>query len=209
MKILILEDRPMPNYQKVLEHLQIDYTNSTTYCKEYDGLLIPGGVDVNPLYYQQENLHCQLIEDELDQKQLSVISQFIAEKKPILGICRGHQIVNVALGGSLIQDISSAIIHPGSFDHDSYHTIRNAGFMRELYGSCCLVNSSHHQAVEKVAEGFEVVSTSDDGIIEAMQHKSLPILTVQFHPERMTLDFQKAELADGIQVFQYFFQHYF
>lgn len=210
MKILLLEHRPMTNYEAVLQHLNIDYTLSLDYSNEYDGLLIPGGWDVDPSYYHQENVSCGTIEKELDQKQIEAIQYFIEKKKPILGICRGHQILNVALGGSLIQDIQSDIEHRWQNPKDSYHFSNNtSGFMKELFGDRCYINSSHHQAVQQVATGFEVISTSDDGIIEAMQHKSLPILTVQFHPERLCLAFANEQTIDGLEVFRYFFNHYF
>ncbi len=210
MKILILEEKPMPNYEKVLQFLNIDYTVSTEYSDQYDGLLVPGGVDVNPKYYGEENVACYMVNDSLDEKQLPVIKKFIENKKPIFGICRGHQIINVALGGSLIQNIESDIEHRWQNPNDSYHFSNNSdGFMKKIYGERCFVNSSHHQAIKKVGNGLKVISKADDGIVEAMQHTTLPIMTVQFHPERMCLEFAKDELADGLEIFRYFFQHYF
>lgn len=210
MKILLLEEKPMTNYEAVLKHLGVDYTLSTDYSDEYDGLLVPGGVDVNPKYYGESNTECMSIDEQLDAKQLAAIQYFIEKKKPIFGICRGHQIINVALGGSLIQDIKSNIEHRWKNPGDSIHTTNNtSGFMKQLYGDNCVINSSHHQAIKAPAEGFEVISTSDDGIVEALEHTTLPIMTVQFHPERLCLAFANEETIDGLKLFEYFFEHYF
>ncbi|MBR0137422.1 MAG: gamma-glutamyl-gamma-aminobutyrate hydrolase family protein, partial [Erysipelotrichaceae bacterium] len=75
----------------------------------------------------------------------------------------------------------------------------------KIYGQNCMVNSSHHQAVKKVAEGFDVLQVSTDGYIEGMIHRSLPIIAVQYHPERMTLDYLQDDVADGKLLFEEFF----
>lgn len=157
-----------------------------------DGICLPGGYDVDPSYYHQPNLKSEPIEAEIDQLDLDVIE--IAQEKeiPILGICRGLQIINVALGGSLIQDIPQNIIdHNVSFknktkNHGHLVSIVKESKLHSIFGDETEVNSYHHQAIDRLADGLTVCAVSSDGIIEAVEGEN--ILAVQWHPERMTQD---------------------
>ena len=153
------------------------------------GICIPGGMDVDPTYYHQPNLASDTIEPEIDQLDLDVIA--IAREKdiPLFGICRGQQIINVAMGGTLIQDLPSDDI-----DHtlSSKNNIKNRGHnisinkkscLYELFGDVVEVNTYHHQAIDCLAEGLSVCAVSTDGFIEAIEGKNL--FAVQWHPERM------------------------
>ena len=140
------------------------------------GLYVPGGVDVDPKYYHEDIDGTLEHYDWMDELDMAAIDAFHKAGKPILGICRGQQIINVFFGGTLYQDIPghsgewhSVKVKEGSFIDDIYHRERLE------------VNSWHHQAVKDVAEGFEVVAMSDDGIIEALKRDN--IYTVQWHPE--------------------------
>lgn len=163
-----------------------------------DGLLIPGGDDVNPERYGAErHPKTEPPDDAHDAVEIYLTRKAVAERLPLLAICRGMQILNVALGGSLIQHIPdqvpNAIRH--EFDYDDYtrradvtHTVesvpgsRLAGIMGALQIG---VNSFHHQAVERLAESLRAVACAPDGIIEAVEGGPGFVLGVQWHPEDM------------------------
>ena len=150
-----------------------------------DGLVVTGrSIDVNPKYYDQEtieatNLGDYKLEDELD---FSLIKLFHKVNKPILGICAGIQSINVCFGGSLYQDIQNH----SSKEELKMHSINieKDSFLEKCYKTNKLkVNSFHHQAINKVAQDFKVIATSEDGVIEAIEYNN--ILGVQWHPEQM------------------------
>lgn len=134
----------------------------------FDGFLLPGGDDIHPKHYHEEIINCQSIEEHTDTLDQEIILEAYHKKKPLLGICRGIQSINVFLGGTLKQNID-------------YHMKENhlICFRKHLY----LVNSFHHQSIAKLAENFLVEAVSSDGEIEIIRHASLPIIGVQFHPE--------------------------
>jgi putative glutamine amidotransferase len=154
-----------------------------------DGVCLPGGMDVDPIHYQQPNLQSDPIESEIDQLDLDVIMIAREKRLPIFGICRGLQIINVAMGGTLIQDISTDVIdHSISFknktpNHGHQVFIQDDTFLSELFISETEVNSYHHQAIDRLADELKICAVSSDGIIEAVQGEN--IIAVQWHPERM------------------------
>jgi putative glutamine amidotransferase len=174
--------------------------------RRVDGVLLSGGDDINPDLYEK-NLPRgvrQTVEQtpdggRRDLRELILIDEIFRQKKPLLAICRGHQMLNVALGGALIADIprqvSGAMNHARSdlaakIVHKTTLTLDS--LLAKITGKKILgVNSSHHQAVLEPAEPLTAVARSDDGIIEAMELKPgaaklLPFLiSVQFHPERL------------------------
>jgi putative glutamine amidotransferase len=162
------------------------------------GICIPGGKDVDPDHYQQVNQGSDPVETEIDQLDLDVIA--IAQEKdiPIFGICRGLQIINVAMGGTLIQDLPkdsinhsfSAINNQKSHGHKV--SIHKGNFLYDLFGGEVEVNTYHHQAIDRLAGGLTVCAKSPDGIIEAIAGKNL--IAVQWHPERMV----------QMKIFEYF-----
>ncbi|MBQ7034180.1 MAG: gamma-glutamyl-gamma-aminobutyrate hydrolase family protein [Clostridia bacterium] len=119
-----------------------------------------------------------------DRLELSCIHSFLKANKPILGICRGMQMLNVAFGGTLTQHLPTAHLHlaPGE---EIFHGVRTEGFMKKLYGRNLTVNSSHHQGVDRIGRGLIPAAWASDGVVEAFYHERLPIIGVQFHPERM------------------------
>lgn len=165
-----------------------------------DGLLIPGGVDLNPLVYGEEPIIKQgEISDEIDKCDMESIKIADRQKKPMLGICRGIQIINAAFGGTLYQDLSQAkgcyIKHEQQAKRNlASHTvnIKKDTVLYEIFGSKTITNSFHHQAVKDAARGFTVSALSCDGIVEAIE-KTEPnfILGVQWHPEGMAKDDSK------------------
>lgn len=175
----------------------------------FDGLLLPGGGDIDPARYGQANTASEGIEPALDQMQFGALDAFVKAKKPVLGVCRGHQLVNVYFGGTLIQHLERASAHSrcgGSEDrvHDTAAVPGSAVF--ELYGERFAVNSSHHQGVDAVGKGLVITQRAADGVIEGMAHERLPIITVQWHPERMCLAHARADTVDGIRIFECFLE---
>lgn len=160
----------------------------------FDALILAGGGDITPALFGQKSCGSEQIDFLRDRRELALTNAFAAAGKPILGICRGHQVVNVWAGGGLIQDLGAQnAVHRG-ITADKVHPVLSCGGMLEaLYGNRFSVNSAHHQAVGPVGAGLRVTARSADGIIEAMEHESLPIFTVQFHPERMNTP----DTADG------------
>jgi putative glutamine amidotransferase len=158
------------------------------------GVLLPGGGDLEPSTYGAER-HPKTEEADasLDDTELALARWALAEDKPILGICRGQQCLNVAAGGSLLQDISSEV--PGAIEHRCEERARLAhpiniepdSRLADLLGGNRIpVNSMHHQAVRDVAPGFMVVALADDGVIEGIECPDHPFaVAVQFHPEEL------------------------
>ena len=132
-----------------------------------DGFLIPGGWDINPALYHEENTASLNISDELDYFQMQAVCYAVSHKIPILGICRGMQLLNVYFGGSLIQNIPHTDRHArdkGS-QADKVHpvTALSGTYAAALYGKeRFFVNSSHHQAVDRLGSGLHAVMYSDD-----------------------------------------------
>ncbi|MCK5685146.1 gamma-glutamyl-gamma-aminobutyrate hydrolase family protein [bacterium] len=158
------------------------------------GVLFPGGNDIEPEFYNEPpDKKLGEVDKDLDLFQIEVLNLAIAQKKPVLGICRGIQIVNVALGGTLIQDIPTHFNTPTlrhmqktiSFDTDHEIKIVPGSRLYELFGTHIMVNSRHHQSIKNPGKGLVVTALAPDGVIEAAQHKTLPIDLVQWHPELM------------------------
>lgn len=205
---------PLINYMNALDNLSADYviTEKLIPIDEFDGLLIPGGFDVSPEFYHQKinGSYEEGMSKELDEMQLSFIDQFVKAQKPILGICRGHQILNVYFGGSLIQHLPNYEKHSSpDFKGDKVHEVYTTedNIFRKLYGERFYVNSSHHQAVDKLGEGLHVALRSDDDVIEAMCHEELPIIGVQFHPERMCFEKSRDDTVDGSKILDYYLKN--
>ena len=172
---------------------------------QMDGLLLPGGADIDPSRYGQALCGSRGIEPELDQAQFAVLACFQQMKKPILGICKGHQIINVYFGGSLIQDMADGGRHRADPDDQVHLTHAEPDcWLAGLYGTDFFVNSAHHQAVDRPGEGLSVIQRSEDGVIEAISHRELPILSLQWHPERMCGVHRREDTVDGTAVFRYF-----
>ncbi len=163
----------------------------------FDGLLLPGGGDISPIFYHKKNHGSQNICITEDIIQILLFHRFLEQKKPILGICKGMQLINVALGGNLIQDLPTKKLH--AYDgSDRYHITKAlpGSQLHSLYGNDCITNSAHHQAVNKLGDHLCITQYAHDGVAEAIEHDTLPILGVQWHPERMQVE--------GNKIFSYF-----
>ena len=175
-----------------------------------DGLLLAGGGDMDPALFGQANQGSEEIDLVRDKAELALTEAFLAAGKPILGVCRGHQVLNVALGGTLIQDLGPV----GNLFHrltsidcwDKIHPIRTlpGTTLASLYGPVLVTNSAHHQAVDRLGEGLTAAAWSESGVVEAVEHRALPILGVQFHPERMAYARRRPDTADGAKLFAWF-----
>ena len=179
-----------------------------------DGVLLTGGEDVHPQFYQ-EDANLDLIERsdaERDRVELLLARWAVAAQKPILGICRGHQLLNVALGGTLYQDIQtelgSDITHDMRGQGENFRQKRSHQVilqpdskLAQTLGAVLWVNSLHHQAIATPGQGLRVVGVSPDGVIEATELEDHPFaITVQWHPEMLTDD------AVMMRLFQRFVQ---
>ncbi|MFA5473001.1 MAG: gamma-glutamyl-gamma-aminobutyrate hydrolase family protein [Aminobacteriaceae bacterium] len=159
-----------------------------------DALLISGGYDIDPLLYGEEPHEALgFVYRDTDIFQLRTIRTALAKGKPILGICKGIQLLNVACGGTIYQDISEI---PDSFvKHDQNrkrscpsHTVvaEEGSVIAELLGTTFTVNSYHHQAVKEIGRGLKVTSRAMDGVIESVEMEGEAfVLAVQWHPEMM------------------------
>lgn len=171
-----------------------------------DGILLTGGDDIEPTLYQGEppksirkTVETTPDNGERDFRELLIIDEVFRQRKPLLAICRGHQLLNVALGGTLIVDIPSQL--PDAIEHrrmdrrnEPVHEVRLTpqSLLFKITGNKILgVNSTHHQAVGRLAEPLQAVATSPDGVVESMELKPeasslLPFLmAMQYHPERL------------------------
>ena len=176
---------------------------------EYDGLLLPGGWDVNPSRYGKNRIPEETVDDELDALQFDVLERFLEAGKPVLGICRGHQLLNIAFGGTLVQHLPGAENHmslPSGEDNVHKAQIKQGSFLFPVYGSGCCVNSSHHQGIETPGEGIRVAARAEDGVIEAIEHQSRLVWGVQWHPERMCFAHRRDDTVDGSGIFRFFLE---
>ncbi len=169
---------------------------------ELDAVFLPGGADIDPLTYGAEpHPLCDKTDRERDRVEVSLAKWALEENKPVLGVCRGMQLINIAAGGTLYQDLASEL--PGSIKHDYFpfgaqnyardflaHDVNvNAGSrLAEIVGSGSVkVNSMHHQGVRELGAGLVVTAEAPDGLIEAIEGADDSYLVaVQWHPEALT-----------------------
>lgn len=157
---------------------------------QMDGLFLTGGGDIRPIYFGQPEEQDDVVYDDWrDTLEVSLCRMFLEQRKPILGVCRGIQILNVVCGGTIHQDIGKKLHkeHPSGVSHMVCSV--SGSWWERMYGDKFFVNSFHHQSIDRVGDGLEVtVYEEGSGIIEAIEHKSLPVTAVQWHPERMIGD---------------------
>ena len=171
----------------------------------YDGLILCGGVDVDPARYGEALDGSVDIDLKRDEVEYALIKAYIDAGKPILGICRGHQILNVYFGGSLHQDIPEVAEHRQKGE-DKIHGVTASAdsILGKLYGESFAVNSVHHQAVKALGEGFRATADWQGQYVEAIEHVTLPIFSVQWHPERICFKNKKEGVSDGAEIIKYF-----
>ena len=156
--------------------------------EKVDGVIFSGGPDLDPSYYGEtfwnETVQVDTLRDISD---LMLMRAALASKKPIMAICRGEQLMNVVLGGSLYQDLPTQVDTLVKHGGGTWHRIgvEKGSVLYGLFGQDSLtVNSFHHQAVKKVAPGIRVTAYADNGIVEAYEYGDR-LIAFQFHPEGM------------------------
>lgn len=173
------------------------------------GLVLAGGGDMDPALFGQRDWASRDIDRARDRAELALLDAFLGAGRPVLAICRGHQVVNVWAGGDLIQDLGERIV-PFHSDQegDRVHLIRaeEGSLLHRLYGPVFPVNSSHHQGVGRLGRGLRAAARSESGVIEAMEHDCLPLISTQFHPERMTGANARPDTVDGGAIFRHFME---
>ena len=175
---------PVSNYKKILE-----------FC---DGFLVIGGDDYNPVMYGDTNDLglSKEINDEMDKLDQDIILYAVEKEKPVLGICRGHQGFSAVFGKALYQDIESAgLNHPVTDKLHEVTKVTNIG-VAKLLPDKFTTNTFHHQATKDLPKGFAVLFKNHD-VVEAIEHTTLPLLGIQWHPERM-------ETKESDIIFNYF-----
>lgn len=171
-----------------------------------DGLLLSGGADLDPCYYGEEILNDTVkIRPERDAFEPALFRAFFDAGKPIFGICRGCQLINVALGGTLYQDLAAqkGLNHSDPALRHEVYTQKDSLLYR-LFGECFLTNSTHHQSVKRLADGLRITARSSEGIVEALEHESRPVFATQFHPERLTGILWDDRTPDFLPLFTHF-----
>lgn len=166
-----------------------------------DGLLLPGGGDIDPQRYHGNSAHPTLydIDPMRDQTEIFLARQVVKTEKPLLAICRGSQVLNVALGGTLWEDVADLM--PGAMRHEYYRQFPRHYLAHEVYvhegtqlarllgAGCVPVNSLHHQGIRDKAAELTTTATAPDGLIEATEVSGHPFaIGVQWHPENLVQD---------------------
>ena len=184
--VLIYGEGTFDNYRAALGAVGIETVVSmdTALARRCGGLLLPGGGDIF---------------GRLSRRETAAINAFICRRRPILGICRGMQALNVYFGGTLYDRIAGHQLPQG----DMVHLTRTEGLMAQLLGPSPLVTSNHHQAVKTLGRGLTVCQRAEDGIVEAVVHETLPVLGVQYHPERQSFRLRRDDTSDAAALFRW------
>jgi putative glutamine amidotransferase len=185
------EDRIAP-YERALREAGIEAVRNPQSLDSLDGLLLSGGSDINPARYGQSNAGSDEVDDARDELELRLLQQALDADRPVLAICRGLQLFNVARGGTLVQHLGSAVHRqkPGSAEpgkHPAAHRIwvgPNTRLAGIVGAGGYDVNSRHHQAIESLGQGLIVSAISEDGVIEGIEIPGAAFaVAVQWHPE--------------------------
>lgn len=170
-------------------HLSLD-VDAEEVVEHIDALVLSGGEDVDPRRYNQApGAHSGPFSPERDELEFALVHAAMAKGIPILGICRGSQLLNVAMGGTLVQHLAvgsgeshASVAYPRA--HRSQEvTLRPDSVVHELYGDRVVVNSFHHQAVDEPGRDVLVTGTAADGVVESFEVVGHPVVGVQWHPE--------------------------
>lgn len=190
--VAILGHKPdTRNYETALNRMNIPHFTTTDPddADRATHLLLPGGGDITPAFFGQTDHGSLHVDTVLDILQLKALTRFVEAGKPVLGICKGLQLINVHFGGDLFQDIVTAESHKWT-GRDQFHQVYHCSlgrkdFFYQLYGQSASVNSAHHQAVNHLGNNLIPICRAKDSVIEGLVHQTLPIMAVQWHPERL------------------------
>lgn len=207
-KILVSAKPKKENYINAIEEVGAIPCLNEEYDDSFDGLVLCGGSDIHPSYYNEEMDGSRNIDEARDKQEFALLKAFVEAGKPVLGICRGCQLINIYFGGSLYQHIEKAEEHSSGIPNvDLVHNVvaEKGSVAQKLYGESFFINSSHHQAIKKLGKNLRVSMLSGNGtIVEGIEHTELPIIAVQWHPERMCGEHARNDTVDGSKIFEYF-----
>lgn len=191
-----------PNYERALSAAGANARYAGDDLHTCDGLLLPGGGDLHPRHYGAAVIDCRDIDEARDILELELTHAFLAAERPILGICRGMQVLNIALSGTLHQHVEDHSAHEG---RDRFHQVHTAAdsILRRLYGQRFTVNSAHHQAVARLGQGLRAVQWAGE-LVEAVEHETAPVWGVQWHPERLFEGGRGRDTVDGGRLIAFF-----
>ncbi|MDO4261935.1 MAG: gamma-glutamyl-gamma-aminobutyrate hydrolase family protein [Eubacteriales bacterium] len=196
------------NYEAALSACHVSFLTSLdpACASSFGRLLLPGGGDLAPSLFGQPDLGSRNVDPGLDRAQLTLLDAFVQAGKPVLGICRGLQLINVYFGGDLIQELSSAASHRQTEGRDQTHLVRSlpGSILHCLFGVSCTVNSAHHQGCGRAGKGLRATQLAPDGVVEGMEHAEKPVLGVQWHPERTSFSLRRPDASGGEALFYYF-----
>jgi len=194
-----------------VEVVQLSYTEKNIQnFDSCDGFVLTGGIDIHPAFYQNDRVdypNTTVFNESRDLFEMQVFEFARQQNKPILAICRGLQLVNIALGGNLIQDLqeNGFTNHRKGPDGDREHKIevKPGTLLAQIAGvQQGFVNSAHHQGLDQIAEGLTVSAFSEDGVVEAIEYKDANkpfLLAVQWHPERMQIPSSNLAFSQNIR----------
>jgi putative glutamine amidotransferase len=168
-------------------HLPID-ADPADWVHHIDGLVLTGGADIDPSRYGHDNT-ASTSEPDRDSVEFALYRTALDDEIPVLGICRGFQLINVHAGGTLHQDVPSHArydLPPSAPSHGV--TIEPGSILHRLHGDDRAVNSLHHQTADAIGDGLRITAIADDGTPEAFEVRDAAVLAVQWHPEMMTND---------------------
>lgn len=207
-RILIAgESDKTKNYENAIRHLGA-FAKTSLHVPDtqpFDGLILPGGGDIDPKLFGQLDQGTRHFDPMLDRIQLAVLDAFIQDKKPVLGICKGMQIINIYFGGDMIQHLETSSHHEYIEKDQVHETMAKKGsFLEKLYGEQFAVNSAHHQGVDCPGRGIEYIQFAPDGVVEGLKHSYLPVLGVQWHPERLCFEYKRQDAVNGAALLEFF-----
>ena len=194
-----------------VEIIQLSYTEKNTQdFDSCDGFVLTGGIDVHPVFYQNARVdypNTTVFNESRDHFEIQVFEFACQKNKPVLAICRGMQLVNIALGGNLIQDLEENGFenHRKGSEGDREHKIdvEPGTLLAQIAGvQQGFVNSAHHQGLDQIADELKVSAFSEDGVVEAIEYKDANkpfLLAVQWHPERMQIPASNLAFSQNIR----------
>ncbi len=194
-----------------VEIVQLSYTEKNTQdFDSCDGFVLTGGIDVHPQFYQNTRVdypNTTVFNESRDLFEIQVFEFARQQNKPVLAICRGMQLINIALGGNLIQDLQENGFenHRKGSERDREHKIevKPGTLLAQISGfQQGFVNSAHHQGLDQIADELNVSAFSEDGVVEAIEYKDANkpfLLAVQWHPERMQIPASNLAFSQNIR----------
>ena len=172
------------------------------YAEQFDAFLFPGGNDIDPARYGEEKHEaCGSIEPARDDFELALLKEVMTLNKPVFGICRGCQVMAVACGAALVQDIPTEVENGADHAPEHRHPVTASGWVAKIAGTTHITtNSYHNQSIKNPTACMEICAHTADGVIESFVHKSLRYYkAVQWHPEMNPDDLSYALIRDFIR----------